>query len=251
MFLISTVINSAGVSAETCYEEDLAILGGGNVLISNVLRCTSESSIAESGITDCMRDTYPAYGSVSDTCLECTTIVMESDVGIRCLPNCVNQLGASACIQCAPDLVEAWSHQCNVGGKKPADHDTQENVDPKCTVADKQIVQSGSNFVVGSLNCLTDLSTFQTCLYGLVPLYNSISAGCKACASALNTQSNGQTIQAQDCGAICMQDSVDATRCAQCASGLAQAFDRECMSSASLARPLGTALVVILIALLN
>ena len=221
------------MSDPTCYNEDITILGGQNVIISNVLRCAGHVGGQSGTITECMQETYPGYGLVSDSCLQCTTDVMLSTQGANCLPQCIDQLSSSGCRSCSPTLADLWASTCDKGVPAPpgssgsAEHSI---VDPTCSQTDIRIVQSGSHFVMGSLNCLRDLSTFQSCLYGAVPGYNGISNSCKACAASVSTVVSGMgTIQAQDCGAICMQQSADSSSCSECGGGIARSFDILCL----------------------
>ena len=229
--LISFTFTSAS-SVNTCYKSDTTILGSGNVTISNVLRCASKAGNSSGSITTCMEETYPSYGTVTEFCLDCITEVMQSSIGEECLPACIQDLSSASCIACSPALVDEWSGACDQGLTIPDDSSGRDGsadspVVPVCSEQDKSLIQAGMLFVVPSLYCLKDLSTFESCLGDTVPYYNEISVGCKACASAMSTPSG---IQAEECGATCMQQPVNAGECATCALQLASSFDTNCLS---------------------
>lgn len=235
-----------GVDASgTCYVSDVSILGSGNVIISNVLKCASSAhKDASSSITSCMGETYPSYGLVSAICLDCITEVMQSSIGNSCLPTCIEDLSSSDCSACTPSLIDEWTRACDQELTNPAESESNTDasadtpVEAVCTDGDKSLIQTGDMFVIPSLNCLKDLANFQTCFNAAVPYYNSITSGCKACAS---TTSTSDGIQAEDCGALCMQQPASSDACSECGQGIATSFDRMCLnlSTASADTPKG------------
>ena len=222
------------VTATTCYTSDTAILGTGNIVVHNILTCASKASTKATGsITTCMEQTYPAYAAVSESCLECTTSVIASTTGFDCLTNCLNDMTTSNCTACTPSLSSSWTSSCDRGQTPPTLSTAAET--PVCSSTDIDTLPSAAHFVTNSLNCLTSLSTFTTCLETNVPYYNSISADCKICAESQTTASG---ITADGCGAICMQQPVGSDECNKCGSDLAKLFSTNCLggqkSSASL-----------------
>ena len=225
------------VASSTCYVSDVGILGSGNVLISNVLKCVSGARNNETAsITSCMDEIYPSYGLVSSVCLDCITEVMEAPTSVACLPDCIQDVTSAGCNACVPNVVDEWESMCDSGIDVSTPSPTPDGsadvppVNAVCDSDDESLIKSGADFVIPSLFCLQDLTTFQSCLATNVPFYGSITVGCKACASATST-SDG--IDAEDCGSICMQQPASDDACANCANGLATSFDVECLHLAS------------------
>ena len=215
---------------DSCYVEDISILGSSSTFVHNILSCSSRVGGESASVTECLLGYYPSYGNVSVGCLNCTTSVMVSLVGASCLPNCIEKPTTSACVECTPSLVKQWSQTCDKGQHAPSFGLTQGNADTYCSESDASIVLSGTHFVSGSLKCLNNLPSLQSCIYGLVPNYSMISATCKGCAARLEVfPSDGKNITSQQCGEMCMQTPNNSTICDQCASKLSSAFDSQCL----------------------
>ena len=213
------------VTASTCYTSDTAILGTGNIVVHSILNCASKASTKATGsITTCMEQTYPAYAAVSDSCLECTTSVIDTTSGLQCLTSCMKDMTTSNCTACTPTLSSSWTSSCDRGQSPPTLSSSAET--PICSAEDIDTLPSAAHFVSNSLNCLTSLSTFTTCLETNVPYYNSISASCKICAESQTTAGG---ITADGCGAICMQQPVGSDECSKCGSDLAKLFSTNCL----------------------
>lgn len=246
---ISIICWSVSVSGSTCYTSDTNILGTGNIVVHNILNCASKASTRATGsITTCMEQTYPAYAAVSESCLECTTSVMDSTTGMDCLVSCINDMTTANCTACTPTLSSTWTSTCDKGQTAPSPTSAAEQ--PVCSSRDIDTLPSAAHFVSNSLNCLTNLGTFTTCLQTSVPYYGSISTTCKMCAEAQTTTSG---ISADGCGAICMQQPVGSDECSKCGSELATQFSVNCLdgqkSSMTIA-PLPMALLAIFVSLL-
>jgi len=225
-YLTSILIFGADhVSATTCYTSDTAILGTGNIVVHNILSCASKASTQSTGsITTCMGQTYPAYSAVSLSCLECTTSVIDSVAGLQCLVSCMDDMTSSDCTKCTPALSSSWTSTCDKGHSPPVLDTSAET--PTCTSDDIETLPSAAHFVTNSLNCLTNLATFTSCLDSNVPYYYSISPGCKMCAEA---QSTTDGISADDCGAVCMHQPVGSDECKNCGINLAAEFSTNCL----------------------
>jgi hypothetical protein len=219
------IVWTKSVLSATCYTSDTAILGTGNIVVHNILSCASKASTQSTGsITTCMGQTYPAYAAVSLSCLECTTSVIDSTTGLQCLVNCMDDMTATDCITCTPTLSSSWTSACDKGQSSPSVDTSAES--PTCTPDDIATLPSAAHFVTNSLNCLTDLGTFTSCLDANVPYYSSISARCKMCAEA---QSTTDGISADGCGAICMQQPAGSDECNQCGVNIANQFNENCL----------------------
>jgi hypothetical protein len=218
------------LGADSCFIEDISILGSSSTFVHNILSCSSRVGGQSASVTECLLDYYPSYGNVSVGCLNCTTSVMVSHIGASCLPNCIDKPTTSACVECTPSLVHQWSQTCDKGQHAPSFGLTEGYADTSCSGSDASIVLSGSHFVSGSLKCLHNLPSLQSCIYGLIPDYSMISAACKGCASRLEVfPSDGKHITSQQCGEMCMQTPNNSTICDQCASKLSSAFDSQCL----------------------
>jgi hypothetical protein len=240
---VSLILLSEGylTTATTCYTSDTAILGTGNIVIHNILNCASKASTKATGsITTCMEQTYPAYAAVSESCLECTTSVIDTSSGLQCLVSCLGDMTTSNCTSCTPTLSSSWTSTCDRGQTPPNPSSSAEL--PTCSADDINTLPSASHFVTNSLNCLTNLSTFTSCLESNVPYYNSISASCKICAEAQTTP-NG--ITADGCGAICMQQPVGSNECSKCGSDLSSLFSTNCLGGQKSSHILSTSVLAL------
>jgi hypothetical protein len=229
-FLSHICVTFADKSA--CCVEDMNILSAENVLISDILICSSKLGDSEHDITPCMQEAVPAFGSISNECVLCTNEIMYLEESSHCLADCISDLTSGSCKDCTPKLASLWKSRCDKGSGGPSNHVSHPiNSTGVCTASDQSIVRSGSHFVIESMNCLKDLSTFRTCLYGVVPEYGEITPSCKVCAAGLSTTWEETPLSAQDCGAICMQSS---DKCDGCARGIAKSFDSNCLQTTSL-----------------
>ena len=234
-----TVFQIQSVLGSTCYTSDVGILGNGSVVVSNILRCSAAAGSETGSITECMAEKYPAYGSISETCLDCTTQVMMTNIGMRCLPNCIDDITTPDCTSCTPSLVNQWATTCDKGITAPSQDrsdDTTDGsadvlIDAVCNDSDKAILGNGNDFTSHSLNCMKNLTTFTSCLRATVPYFADISSECKSCASVAETD---EGIIATDCGEICLQQPVDSSACDKCGDKWADAFEKQCLSKSSI-----------------
>ena len=252
--LMPGLLSSSVAFASTCYVEDMRVLGSSETLINNVVGCASHVSSSGGGITDCMIGLYPSYGLISEECLDCTTEVMESDTGIRCLPECIDHPTSSDCVACVPGLSELFNRNCNQGlvGPRQASVVHSASGDNACTATDVEYMGSAQKFVGLTIGCMDNMAQFQTCIYYNIPRYNDISANCKACMSEQTTFiATRTTVEAEACGALCLQQGVKSADCATCTAGLMTAVDRVCLGNGVFTQSIFAAVVVAIIAILN
>jgi hypothetical protein len=210
-------------SQNTCTLQDMSFVGSPDSFIRSILECSSEVGGESGSIFACMRDGHPQFPSVRRSCLQCTVGVLEADIGLTCLPKCINDISSSGCQTCTPGLITAFSNSCRIDlSVNPNDGNTDGDttIVDKCTSLDiTSIMNSGgiTAFVSSEVIECVPISGVPTCM---TSVFANLSSACQSCVTNILTHS-------ESCVGSCMQTN----SCPDCSDSVSTEFASECTTS--------------------
>ncbi len=224
--------------SDSCTQTDMKVVSGSSDFIENILSCAAKAGGASGTISTCMSDVYHQFSSVSHSCLKCTKSVLETDIGITCLPKCINDATASDCQECSPDLLLKFRDDCILTLSVTPSSDATTSGGEVATVPyDGSICNSNDLMHImngGGMNSLMSSDVIQCASIQLMGSHSDNASECVHLSASLSTLSS----DCQQCALNILSNSTNCispcdqtSTCSSCSNTIATTFSSQCIIS--------------------